>query len=82
MEIISKNYEKFAGYDELLDNKFVPLFDADGDLLSINTKADSGKLYAYFHEDDSIQETSYTLESYLSELIEQKEEFDKENPGR
>jgi hypothetical protein len=78
---IIESYDKLSGYAELLDKGFVPIADEDGDLICINSKEESGMLYYHSHEEDNLQKTRETLESYLKNLVKKKEEFNKKNNG-
>lgn len=71
------NYYSYSVYLEVLNNKLIPISDEDGDLICVNSDEDTGKLYYYSHEDESVSMMRGTLKSYLDELVRKKEYSNK-----
>lgn len=74
---VSRNYDRLAGYSEILSSGYFPVSDEDGDIFCINTSEESGKLYHYSHETEELSDTSHSLESYLTDLVKQKEDYNR-----
>jgi hypothetical protein len=66
---IIENYVKLHGYEELLQDKYIPLADEDGDLICINSNEDTGNIYHFYHDTGELMESEITFETYLENLI-------------
>ena len=66
---IIENYVKLHCYEELLQDKYVPLADEDGDLICINSNEATGNIYHFYHDTGELMKSDITFETYLENLI-------------
>ena len=72
MTNIISDYDEYPALKELVDEKFVPIANDNGDFICMDTKQNKDQLFYFSHEDENLSKTNMTIEAFIQDLIRQK----------